>query len=86
MSGVPSKSATEVGRARRDIKNQFSTGRGELRDDPFQTPGGEPLIGERNGLGMELCTYQVIMRAGHTDMLDSCRWQSTARTDMARCR
>lgn len=71
MSHVRSKSAAEVGRARRDVKNQFAARRGELRDDPFQAPGGEPLIGERDGLGTELITHQVIVGTGHTDMLDS---------------
>lgn len=75
LSDVRSKGATEVGRARCDVKNQFSARRCQLRHDPFQTSGGEPSIGERNGLGMELFTHQVIMCTGHTDMLNS--WKSS---------
>ena len=82
MSDVPSQSAAEVGRACRDVKNQFAACRCQLRDDPFQTPGGEALVGERDGLGTELFTHQVIMRAGHTDMLDS--WQAR-RPNQHRC-
>ena len=77
MSHMGSKSAAEVGRARRDVKNQFPARRGQLRDDPRQAPGGKSLIGERNGLGTELCTHQVIMYAGHLDMLDSWRKESS---------
>jgi hypothetical protein len=66
MSHMRSKSAAEMGRARRDVKNQFPARRGQLRDDPLQAPGGKPLIGERNGLGTKLCTHQVIMGTGHT--------------------
>ena len=73
MSHVRSKSAAEVGRARRDVKNQFPARRGQLRDDPPQAPGSKPLIGERNGLGAKLCTNQVIMGIGHTDRLGNCR-------------
>jgi hypothetical protein len=65
-----------VGRARRDVKHQFPARRGQLRHDPLQAPGGKPLIGERKGLGTELFTNQVIMHAGHTDMLDSRRRES----------
>ena len=73
MSHMRSKSAAEMGRARRDVKNQFPARRGKLRDDPLQAPGGEPLIGERNGLGTKLLTHQVIMGTGHTDRLDNWR-------------
>ena len=66
MRHMRSKSAAEVSRARRDVKNQFPARGGQLRDDPLQAPGGKPLIGERNGLGTKLCTHQVIMRTGHT--------------------
>ena len=73
MSHMRSKSTAQVGRARRDVKNQVPARRGQLRDDPFQAPGGESLIGERSGLGTKLCPHQIIMGTGHTDMLDSCR-------------
>ena len=71
MSNARSRSAAEVRRACRDVKNQLSARRRQLRDDPFQTSGGEPLIGERDRLGTELFTHQVIICTGHTDMLDS---------------
>jgi hypothetical protein len=73
MSHMRSKSSAQVGRAGRDVKNQFPTRRGQLCDDPLQAPGSKTLIGERHGLGAELCPHQVIMYTGHTDMLDSCR-------------
>ena len=65
-----------MSRARRDVKHQFPARGGQLRDDPLQAPCGKPLIGERNGLGTELCTNQVIMGTRHTDMLDSWRRES----------
>ena len=65
-----------MGRARRDVKNQFPARRGQLRHDPLQAPGGKSLIGERNGLGTELGTNSVIMGTRHTDMLDSWRRES----------
>ena len=74
IGDVGSKGAAEVGCACRDVKNQFFARRCQLRNDPFQTPGGEPLIGERNGLDMELFTHQVIMCTGHTDMVDSWKY------------
>jgi len=73
MSHMPGKSAAEMGRARRDVKNQFPARRGQLRNDPLQAPGGGSLIGERNGLSTKLCTHQVIMGTGHTDMLNGWR-------------
>lgn len=66
-----SKSAAEVRRACCDVKNEFSARRCQSPDNPFQTSGGKPLVGERGRLGTELFTHQVTMCARHTDMLDS---------------